>query len=336
MTDELRSAYASLLDAILRGGGIFLLSGGRGSGKTALLSFLVRELRMLGFTVISRYRAGLQFEELASILSRDLAMPDLQQNEDRWMARARDVCRMKSLGRKSVVLVIDNAQALGADIVGNLQRLMTAPDRRLSGLRLVLAARTDLRRRVDFPMQSLLGSVAVKHYELGHVSAGELAQLVCHQFQEAGLRPDDLFSESGLRALARHAQGAPGRALELCVRSVGIANALNARIINEDVIEEAVGLHAGNADRPGETPQKGAHFIRRGLAVLEWLFAAAAFAAVALDATSCDVIVRIAPSNPFCRADAGDVNFAAPRYLLQSEAAPERQAGQQPASVLSD
>src|SRR5438876_5787931 len=86
-----REAYNSLLAAIEADGGLFVLMGEAGNGKTTLLRRLETELRSASYRVIPEHRAGLSFNDLVAILSHATGISEPAGDFNEWLARFHEV-----------------------------------------------------------------------------------------------------------------------------------------------------------------------------------------------------------------------------------------------------
>jgi type II secretory pathway predicted ATPase ExeA len=251
---QLRALYTSLLNSIRAHSGLFLLSGDRGMGKTILLTRLAQELRASNYLVISTYRAGLRFQDLASVLSAELGMCAFADDDQQCLTRIQGLIAERSDAQHGVVLFIDDAQKLGFDVISKLDLLIQAPDGGPGALRLVLAGEPQIRRCFDFPVFARLVGTLVLRHELEPLGDGDIATLVWHRLRRAGLRGTDLFTDGGMAAITRRAKGVPGRAVALCASTLRLASAAGQISVTEELVERAASELAG----PNSLPEHGA------------------------------------------------------------------------------
>jgi len=204
---ELRALYNKLLASIGARGGLFLLTGEGGTGKTALLTRLAEEMRAAGYRVMTAVPADRAFRVPA--------------------------------GRPTVLLV-DGADDLDDAAIGRLASLLRASGGAGSEpLRLVLSGRPSLAARLLSRKFAALKSALVLHCRLHRLSDPDIAQLIWHRLRRAGHRGPGLFPEEAIAEIARLAHGLPGRALLLGTRAIALAEAAGGLIVFVEFVRQA-------------------------------------------------------------------------------------------------
>ncbi|HEY0524786.1 MAG TPA: hypothetical protein VGD08_15435 [Stellaceae bacterium] len=204
---ELRALYNKLLASIGARGGLFLLTGEGGTGKTALLTRLAEEMRAAGYRVMT-------------------AVP-----EDRAF-------RVPAGG--PTVLLVDGADDLDDAAIGRLASLLRASGGAGSEpLRLVLSGRPSLAARLVSRKFTALKPALVLYCRLHRLSDPDIAQLIWHRLRRAGHRGPGLFPEEAIAEIARLAHGLPGRALLLGTRAIALAEAAGSLIVFAEFVRQA-------------------------------------------------------------------------------------------------
>jgi type II secretory pathway predicted ATPase ExeA len=258
---ELRTIYNRLLVAIGARGGLFLLTGEGGTGKTALLTRLAEEMRATGYRVMTDVPAD-----------QDQVLPELA-------------------GRRAVLL-IDGADGLDDAAIGRLASLLQAPPSGGSGEeaeppRLLLSGRPSLAARLIRPKFAALKPALVMHCRLQRLSDADVAQLIWHRLRRAGHRGPGLFPEEAIAEIARLAHGLPGRAVQLGARAMDLADGAGSLIVFAEFVRQAAdaltvddGGPAADSDASVRAPSRPDRRFRRFGTALGGVAAAAA--AVAL------------------------------------------------------
>src|SRR5205085_8381690 len=101
--NELRATYSFLHDALRSRPGFYLLTGGPGHGKTALLDRLVEDLRSSGCEVIFGQREGLPANAVVDLAS-NLISPQEGEQPDSMDLLGLAVRRTP---RKPIVVIVD-------------------------------------------------------------------------------------------------------------------------------------------------------------------------------------------------------------------------------------
>jgi general secretion pathway protein A len=233
----IRQVYRELINALAERPGIAALTGEAGTGKTILLRRLCSELRASGHLVIGHCRAGLVFEELLAVIAEELKIPR-RGDEDRgaWPRRFRAALE-RSKGARPPVLLIDDAERLGSDVVANLGQLLAGPAD--CSLRILLCGRPELATRLELPGLAELRRMISVVCRLQRISDEDSASYIFHRLRRAGHRGTTLFSAAAINTVVAKAAGLPRRINRVCARSLIVAAAAGRPVITSEVVEEA-------------------------------------------------------------------------------------------------
>ncbi len=233
----IRQIYRELINALAERPGIAALTGEAGTGKTILLRRLCSELRASGHLVIGRCRAGLVFDELLAVVAEGLKIPD-GGGEDpvAWPRRFRAALE-RNKGARQPVLVIDDAERLGGDVVANLAELLVGPAD--CSLRILLCGRPELATRLELPGLAELKRAISVVCRLERLSDDDAASYIFHRLRRAGHHGITLFSAAAINAVVAKAAGLPRRINRVCARSLIVAAAAGKPIITSEMVEEA-------------------------------------------------------------------------------------------------
>jgi len=232
----IRQIYRELLDALVERPGIAVLTGEAGAGKTILLRRLCSELKASGHLVIGRCQAGLVFDELIAVIAEELTIPG---GEDRaaWLRRFRGAMEFNKRVRPPI-LVIDDAERLGGDVVANLVQLLAGPAD--GSLRILLCGRPELATRLELPGLADLKQMISVLCRLERMGDDDAASYIFHRLRRAGHHGTTLFSASAINAVVAKAAGLPRRINRVCARSIIVAAAAGRPVITSEMVEEAV------------------------------------------------------------------------------------------------
>ncbi len=203
------SALASLCRALDEDEGLILLTGDAGTGKTLLCHKLLERIAgeaVCAFLTNSHAdsRAGL----LQAILY-DLSLPYEGRSEQELRLALTDFVLKKYGEHRRCLIVVDEAQHLGVDLLEELRLLGNLESRRAKAVQVVLAALPGMDNMMRRPeLASFRQRLAVR-VKLEALDANEAADYLFHQVRVAGGRPDRLLASDAVELLTRATQGNP-------------------------------------------------------------------------------------------------------------------------------
>lgn len=206
-TPSLKGLVQQLTHLAFFGDGISVVSGARGSGKTALAGELVSHLDQAHEIVSLSLESDLELAECIEEVSLALGLVKREESLSvgEMLAELRHYVQALAQDKKLVVLLIDDAHHLDDQAIGALVSLLQGRTDTNVGLHLILLSEPGLDRRID-ALQIL--DVPVYDFEIPNLSPSELANF---------LSRDESLSEtlnsSKVQKLWVNSQGLPGSAL---------------------------------------------------------------------------------------------------------------------------
>jgi len=209
-SDGHERALAQLLQSLADGEGVVLLTGAPGVGKTLLIHCL---LERLGPDTATAFLTNGHFRGVGGLLQTilyDLSLPYEGRGEQEMRLTLTDhLLKHFAAEQKAVVLIVDEAQHLDADLLEELRMLanLEAPGGR--AVQVVLVGQPSLMENLRRPELAALRQRIAARAELGAMSLEEAADYLLHHLRSAGVRPEDLFADEAVELLARGALGVP-------------------------------------------------------------------------------------------------------------------------------
>jgi general secretion pathway protein A len=240
MSERHREALAHLLYGLQGGGGFVLLTGEIGAGKTTVCRcFLDQVPKTCNVAYI--FNPKLSVPELLHSVCEEFGItdagpaPSIKASVD---ALNRFLLRSHAEGRTSV-LVIDEAQALAADVLEQLRLLTNLETSERKLLQIVLIGQPELRGMLARPELEQLAQRVIARYHLGPLSAGETAQYIEHRLRLAGFNGPLPFDGAALRRIHERCKGVPRRINLLCDRALLAGYAAGVARVGGKLIDRA-------------------------------------------------------------------------------------------------
>ena len=182
----------------------------------------------------------------------DRVEPPLRRSTKRYVdALARFLLQNHARGRHCV-LIIDEAQSLGADVLEQLRLLTNLETHERKLLQIVLIGQPELRRLLADPGMEQLAQRVVAQYHLGPLSEEETMRYIQHRMEYAGLAGVVPFDDEAHRRIFRLTRGVPRQVNRLCDRALLGAYAQRRAVVDVATVQKAwdeiIGADAAAAD----------------------------------------------------------------------------------------
>jgi general secretion pathway protein A len=257
-SDAHEQALAELLQGLADGEGLLLVTGVPGLGKTLLCHCLLERLEP---GTITAYLTNSHFRDRNALYQAvlfDLSLPYEHRGEQEMRIVLTDyLLKHFAEERRPVVLIVDEAHHLDADLLEELRLLanLEAPSGR--ALQIVLVAQPTIGNTLAQPELTALRQRLAVRVELGPLSLEESADFLLHHLRSAGARPEEVFADEAVELLARGALGVPRLLNQAAHRALTLAVAAEVGTVDVEAALEALaalGLEAeASVAEAGET-----------------------------------------------------------------------------------
>ncbi|MDX1706308.1 ExeA family protein [Pseudidiomarina sp.] len=211
-----RSALEVLLTALETGEGFIKVVGEVGTGKTLLCRKLLNELpeQFVSAYIPNPY---LTPDELRDQIARELHIDTAEHDNQQLLTQAIQQ-RLVDINKqgKTVVIVLDEAQALPADSLEALRLISNLETESRKLLHIVLFGQPELNERLAQREHRQLRQRIAFSYDLSSMSVHELAHYISHRLHIAGYKGPPIFSGRVVRQLHEASRGVPRLANVLC------------------------------------------------------------------------------------------------------------------------
>jgi general secretion pathway protein A len=256
MSERHREALAHLLYGVQGGGGFVLLTGEIGAGKTTVSRCFLEQVPE-GCRVAYVFNPKQSVDELLWTIAQEFGVQVLGQafaagagdridggSKALVDALNRFLLQVHAQGGQAV-LVIDEAQALSAEVLEQLRLLTNLETSERKLLQIVLIGQPELRAMVASPGLEQLAQRVIARYHLGPLSAPDTARYVHHRLAVAGLSGPLPFDAAALKRVHERSRGVPRRINLLCDRALLGAYATGRRSVDAGIVERAAAEVAG-------------------------------------------------------------------------------------------
>lgn len=242
LSPRLEALLDRLEQEIRRGsGGIMLLSGEFGSGKTLVARVLLARLAQADIRIARIRYTGVSANELLETVCHALRVPlePGQLARGQLMIDALGAFLMDTYAQgQRVLLVIDEAQELSDEALEQLRQLtnLQTPAHKLIHVLLLAAPKLESRLQ-SANLKALAQRIGVRE-ELSRLDSGDIEAYVRHRIAMAGAASQP-FTRLGLKSLYRHAGGVPRMINMIGDRALQLGAEAGERQIGERQVQQA-------------------------------------------------------------------------------------------------
>ncbi|MFO0776914.1 MAG: AAA family ATPase [Nitrospira sp.] len=234
---EHQAAYSLLEYGILSESPFMVLTGDPGVGKTSLLQKLIAEhgsRHKIGLVTNARY----DIEQLLPWILLSLGLSTKRLDPIEAYHLFAEFLSQESKRSRRVILVIDEAQSLGAELLEELRLLSNMNDGRTLKLQIILSGQPDLYTLLQRIDMTQFAQRIVVDYHLKPLSEMDTLNCIRHRLQVAGGRPR-LFTDQACALVHRLSQGNPRLINQVADIALTYGYAEQARTITAKLVAQA-------------------------------------------------------------------------------------------------
>jgi general secretion pathway protein A len=228
--------------------GFVVLTGEVGTGKTTLIKSLLRE-KEAGLRLGVLYQTSVEAEYLLDLLLKEFQIRGHFGGSRAARLGAFNQFLLASHARgEHVVLVVDEAQNLGAKALEELRLLSNLQTDKEPLLQVILVGQPGLRDRLRHPgLRQLAQRVAI-HYHLSPLNQDETKEYIHFRLARAGGSGSSIFTTSALDKLFEYTQGVPRRINAWCDLALVAGFAEGRPEIDGEFIDLVIAAQGGSLE----------------------------------------------------------------------------------------
>jgi general secretion pathway protein A len=260
LTTKHREALAGLLFAVTSRKGFLVLTGDAGTGKTTLLSRLMRSMpddRAHFSYVLNPTLSPSEFLEMVLI---DFGFDNIPESKSLRLIRLHQFLLKGHREGRTMVLIIDEAHKLTPELLEEIRLLTNFETAEQKLLQIILAGQTELTQLLNREdLRQLKQRIAVR-VGVEALAPGEIVQYMVSRWLHAGASCDLPFSNAAIRLIAAYSRGIPRVINSICDNALMNAFASEVRLIDEKhILEVVTDLQLTvNSNGNGKSPYVGA------------------------------------------------------------------------------
>lgn len=240
MSENHCEAMAHMLYGMQGEGGIILLTGEVGTGKTTIIRSLI-DLTPEYIDVAYVFNPRMSAEELLQTICEELHIkvvsrrPGIKAFIDAINER---LLAAHAQGRR-VILILDEAQNLEEGVLEQLRLLTNLETNTRKLLQIFLVGQPELLEILSRPEMRQVSQRVVARYHLTHLTENEVISYVAHRLKVSGAS-DRIFPENLIREVYRISGGVPRIINLICDRALLGAYVTQSETITKPILRQAV------------------------------------------------------------------------------------------------
>ena len=233
-TEPLKECLARL-DYIKRRGGILLLTGDPGVGKTLVLRRYVQSLNENLFKTHYTPLSTLSRSDILYHLNRMLGLPHRLSKSAVYSQIQKTLLESKEQLGKTVLLIIDEAHLLQTGPLEELRLLTNFKMDSYDPFILVLSGQSDLRRVMEFAVMEPFNQRIAIRYHMPGLSSDQSKLYVTHHLKLAGAK-EPILDEKALEAVHEISFGIPRKIGAVTEQALTYAMFDHKRTVSPEIV----------------------------------------------------------------------------------------------------
>ena len=232
-----RAAYSILEYGLINEAPFLVLTGEPGMGKTSLLQKLISEHgenHTIGLVTNARY----DIEHLLPWILLSLGLSQKRLDPVEAYHLFTEFLIQESKAHRRVILIIDEAQSLGAELLEELRLLSNLNDGKTLKMQMILSGQPDLHTLLQRIDMTQFAQRIVVDFHLEPLSEAETGHCIRHRLKIAGGHPS-IFTNKACALVHQLTRGTPRLINQVCDVALTYGFAEQARVITSKLVAQA-------------------------------------------------------------------------------------------------
>jgi len=247
MSTQHREAFAHLIYAVESRAGFIELTGEVGTGKTTLLRTFLNRLDSEGHRTALIFNPCLSSLELLTSINREFGLPWENGSRMELLQELNDFLLAQKAAGRSVVLVMDEAQNLSAEVLEQLRLISNLETETDKLIQIVLSGQPELLSILARDELRQLNQRITVRYHLLPMGYDSTRRYIDHRMELAGRFRAAEFTSAALKRIFRFSGGVPRLVNIVCDRALLIGYSEEERVISGAMVAQAVSELLGRA-----------------------------------------------------------------------------------------
>ena len=231
-----REGLAILKYGIIENKGFLLITGDVGTGKTALIRAIEKEVQARAI-VVTIPDPGMTLIDFYNFIAAELKMDRSFQNKGEFLIQFKRLIIEAFSSYRRVLLIIDESQRLNHELLEEI-RLLSNID--LAGkvlINIFFVGQTEFREILAKSENRAVRQRITVNYHITPLTEEEVQKYITHRLKVAGASRD-IFSPKAIRAVHRHSRGYPRLINIICDHALMSGYSRELNLIDEETITE--------------------------------------------------------------------------------------------------
>ncbi|KIE42463.1 MULTISPECIES: AAA family ATPase [Geobacter] len=263
-----QEGFAHLLYGIDTHAGFIELTGEVGTGKTTLIRTFLNQLDPATHRTALIFNPTLSSLGLLQGINREFGLPCASSERGELLEALNRFLLEESSAGRTVVLVIDEAQNLSAEVLEHIRLISNLETERDKLIQIVLVGQPELKRLLALEELRQLNQRITVRYHLEPMGCDDTREYIRHRIRVAGGgREPVAFTLGAVKKIYRFSKGLPRLINAVCDRALLLAYTRDSREITASMAAEAIIDVRQEEGRRFPLPRKTLQFLTLAAAI---------------------------------------------------------------------